>query len=385
MLIDKAEIERVKRTNDLAALVRGRGVKLTRRGKQLVGLCPFHSDTNPSFIVDPKKQLWNCLGACKEGGDVYRFVMKADGVDFREAHARLGGGEAEAKPIGADDLQWLERAVEYYHKRLIETPAAPEYLRSRGIAAPETITSFRLGYSDGTLGEKLSAEGKAALRRIGVLTGSGRELMSGCVVFPLVAAPSGQVVSLYGRHCERRQHLYLPGERRGVFNPQGARNTDEVIITESVIDTAAMWSAGLRNVIPIYGTTGLTAEIVEHLRECRVKRAVLLMDSDEAGRAAAVEIAAKLRDASIEARAVELPAKDPAEFIAQGGSVDDVRAIVAPAVIESSEEQGAARPEIQTTADGATTFALDGREYRVRGLSPNGIERLKVNVLSARS
>ncbi len=385
MLIDKAEIERVKRDNDLAALVRGRGVKLTRRGKQLVGLCPFHEDHEPSFIVDPKKQLWNCLGACSEGGDVYRFVMKADGVDFREAHARLGGGEAEAKPVGADDLHWLERAVEHYHKRLLETPAAQEYLRSRGIAAPEIINAFRLGYSDGTLAEKLPPEGKAALRRIGVLTGSGRELMSGCVVFPLVAAPSGQVVSLYGRHVERRQHLYLPGERRGIFNPQGARNTDEVIIVESVIDAAALWSAGLRNVIPIYGTTGLTEEIVEHLRECRVKRAVLMMDSDEAGRAAAVEIAAKLREASIEARAVELPAKDPAEFIAQGGTADQVRALIESSRgVEAQGSRGASR-ETQTevcatTADGATTFSLDGREYRVRGLSPNGLDRLKVNV-----
>ncbi|MFY9570229.1 MAG: CHC2 zinc finger domain-containing protein, partial [Blastocatellia bacterium] len=165
VLIDKAEIERVKRDNDLVALVRGRGVKLTRRGKQLVGLCPFHEDHEPSFIVDPKKQLWNCLGACNEGGDVYRFVMKADDVDFREAHVRLGGGQSHAKPTGADDLHWFERAVEHYHKRLLETPAAQEYLRSRGITAPETIAAFRLGYSDGTLAEKLPPEGKAALRR----------------------------------------------------------------------------------------------------------------------------------------------------------------------------------------------------------------------------
>jgi DNA primase len=111
-----------------------------------------------------------------------------------------------------------------------------------------------------------------------VLTGSGRELLRGCVVFPLVAAGganSGHVVGLYGRSIEGRRHLYLPGERRGVFNPQGARNTDEVIITESVIDAAALWSAGLRKVTPTYGTTGLTDEIITHLVECRVKRVVL--------------------------------------------------------------------------------------------------------------
>jgi DNA primase catalytic core len=404
MLIDKAEIERVKRANDLAALVRTRGVKLTRRGKQLVGLCPFHEDHEPSFIVDPKKQLWNCLGACSEGGDVYRFVMKADGVDFREAHARLGGGEAHAKPAGADDLHWLERAVDHHHKRLLETPAAQEYLGSRGITAPEIIAAFRLGYSDGTLTEKLPPEGKAALRRIGVLTGSGRELMSGCVVFPLVAAEGGQVISLYGRHVERRQHLYLPGERRGVFNPQGARNTDEVIIVESVIDAVALWSAGLRSVIPTYGTTGLTEEIVEHLQECRVKRAVLMMDSDEAGRAAAVEIAAKLREANIESRSVELPAKDPSEFIAQGGTVNEVRALIESRGGEAQGSMGAAesqpantsteqragvtaalpgeatRATLETTADGAINLTIDGRAYRIRGLSATGLDRLRVNV-----
>jgi 5S rRNA maturation endonuclease (ribonuclease M5) len=188
------------------------------------------------------------------------------------------------------------------------------------------------------------------------------------------------------------RHLYLPGERRGVFNPQGARNTDEVIITESVIDGAALWSAGLRNVTPIYGTTGLTEEIVEHLRECRVKRAVLMMDSDEAGRAAAVEIAAKLREASIEARTVELPAKDPAEFIARGGMADDVRALIGGSAgilpaSASSEQQAGGTPALpgttlqgETTADGAINFTIDGRAYCIRGLSATGLDRLRVNV-----
>jgi len=262
MLIDKPEIERVKRANELVTFIRARGISLTQRGKQLVGLCPFHDDHEPSLIVDPRKQLWNCLGACHEGGDVYRFVMKADGVDFREAHLRLKasagieGQESEAKVFGAElqpeDLQWLERAVDHYHRRLLETPAAQEYLRSRGLTAREIATSFRLGYADGTLAEKLPAEGRRALRRVGVLTGSSHELMRGCVVFPLVNAATGQVVNLYGRSVEGRRHLYLPGERRGVFNPQGARNTEEVIVTESVIDAAALWSAGLRNVIPTY-------------------------------------------------------------------------------------------------------------------------------------
>ena len=395
MLIDKAEIERVKRANELVAFIRSRGVVLTQRGKQFVGLCVFHPDTEPSLIVDSSKQLWNCLGACHEGGDVYRFVMKADGVDFREAHRRLGGHEAESKSVAVEDQQWLERAVDHYHARLLQTPAAQDYLRSRGVTAAEIATSFRVGYSDGTLAEKLPAEGRRALRRVGVLTGSGRELMRGCVVFPLVAAVgphSGHVVGLYGRSIEGRRHLYLPGERRGIFNPQGARNTEEVIITESVIDAAALWSAGLRSVIPTYGTTGLTDEIVSHLVECRVRRVVLMMDADEAGRAAAIEMGQRLATVNIAARSVELPAKDAAEFIASGGAVDEIRALIASAHAGSAahavraDALNAGGPpavpalQIETNADGSMLFAIEGREYRIRGLSPVGLERLRVNV-----
>jgi DNA primase catalytic core len=377
-MIEKAEIERVKRSADLPAIIRSRGVKLVRKGKQLVGLCPFHDDHEPSLIVDPNKQLWNCLGACKEGGDVYRFVMKADSVDFREAHRRLGGIESEAQPASVDDLEWLQRAVNHYHKTLLHTPSAQEYLRSRGITAPEIVTTFRLGYADGSLVEKLSAEGKAALQRIGVLQETGRELMAGCVVFPLVRGATSQVVSLYGRHTERRQHLYLPGQHRGLFNPQGARNTDEVILTESVIDAAALWSAGLRNVLPIYGTNGLTEEIISHLEECRIKQAVLIMDSDEAGRSAASQIKARLREVNISARSVELPAKDAAEFVASGQSEERARAL-----ISESEATALAQDEqtrMETASDGSISFTFDTRQYRIRGLSPSGLDRLKVNL-----
>ncbi|MGH8772368.1 MAG: CHC2 zinc finger domain-containing protein, partial [Burkholderiales bacterium] len=366
----------------MAAFIRSRGVTLTQRGKQLVGLCPFHDDHEPSLVVDAKKQLWNCLGACHEGGDVYRFVMKADSVDFREAHRRLGGHEPESKSVAVEDQQWLERAVEHYHARLLQTPGAQDYLRARGVTAAEFVTSFRVGYSDGTLAEKLSAEGRRALRRVGVLTGSGRELLRGCVVFPLVAASGsymGQVVDLYGRSIEGRRHLFLPGERRGVFNPAGAKNTDEVIVTESVIDAAALWSAGLRNVIPTYGTTGLTDEIIAHLVECRVKRVVLLLDTDEAGRAAAIDMAERLAAVNIEARSVELPAKDAAEFIAKGGTADAERRILIPPMSTTVSESKSTL-QVETSNDGSMMFAIADREYRVRGLSPVGLERLRVNV-----
>jgi DNA primase len=388
-MIEQREIDHIKQSTDLAALIRARGIELKRKGKQLVGLCPFHDDHEPSLIVDPKKQLWHCLGACGAGGDVYQWVMKSEGLDFRAAHERLSepGGtpapaEAESKVAAATaaDLIWLERATAHYHRRLLETPSAQDYLHARGITAPEIVVAFRLGYADGSLLKIISAAGQAALKRLGVITESGRELMQGCVIFPLVQAQSGQVVDLYGRHIARAQHLYLPGERRGVFNPQGASQTDEIILTESVIDACAVWSAGLRNVLPVYGAHGLTADLLSHLQECRVARVVLLLDNDEAGEQAAQVLAERLKEIQIQSRAVVLPMKDAAEFLTQGGTTAQLQTLLTPPV--TAEAQANAGPEIslEKMADGALRGEVQGREYRVRGLAPVGLERLKVNL-----
>ncbi|MGH9768142.1 MAG: CHC2 zinc finger domain-containing protein [Blastocatellia bacterium] len=401
-MIEQAEIDQVKRETDLVKLIESSGVKLKRKGKQLAGLCPFHDDREPSLIVDPKKQLWNCLGACSEGGDVYKWVMKRDRVDFKAAHrllaalALLAPSEAakEDDEAKAEDgataqqcLLWLGRVVEHYHRRLLETPAAQDYLRSRGITAPEFATTFRIGYADGTLLQVISPEGRQALKRIGVITESGRELMGGCVIFPLLDGASGEAVNLYGRYSGIHEslylpgarHLYLPGVRRGVFNPQGARNTDEVIVTESVIDAAAIWSAGLRNVMPVYGVNGLTDEIVGHLQKCRVKRVTLALDSDDAGQYAAQKFGERLKEINVTARTVVLPAKDCSVWIASGATADDLRSLVAPAretpVIEISPAV-----EFEKLPEGALRAVINAREYRVRGLQPVGLDRLKVNL-----
>jgi len=142
-------------------------------------------------------------------------------------------------------------------------------------------------------------------------------------------------------------------------------------------------SAGLRNVIPAYGMNGLTEEIVSHLVECRVRRVVLMLDADDAGRAAAVEMIKRLAVVNIAARSVELPAKDAAEFIASGGTADEIRALIAGSAGVSPAVSAPARTasmQIETSNDGSMLFAIGDREYRVRGLSPVGLERLRVNV-----
>ena len=83
--IPEHEVERLKREVSVQRLAEARGIKLHRPGKELIGLCPFHDDRNPSLCIDPAKNVWHCKGACGEGGDVIQWVMRAEGVSFSHA------------------------------------------------------------------------------------------------------------------------------------------------------------------------------------------------------------------------------------------------------------------------------------------------------------
>jgi len=143
--------ERIKREISIQRLAEARGIKLTRSGKELIGLCPFHDDRNPSLNIDPVKNVWSCKGACGEGGDVIRWVERAEGVSFTHAvemlkreHFSLAAGLA-AGPIQtvkqstvrklpplidatADDKKLLGIVVDYYHGTLKRSPEAQRYL-----------------------------------------------------------------------------------------------------------------------------------------------------------------------------------------------------------------------------------------------------------------
>ncbi len=397
MYVDKAEIDRVKQSHDLVEVIRASGVVLKKQGKQWVGCCPFHKEKTPSFFVDPVKHLWHCFGACNEGGDIYKWVMKIEALTFPEAHRRLGGCDVSPPLAGISDLQWLELAVSHYHKKLLESPTAQAYLKSRGLATSSAVAAFRIGFSDGSLIKTLSPEGKKALTNIGVISQSGKELMQGCLIFPLKQATTGEVVSLYGRHIKRKLHLYLPGPRRGLFNPEGAKNTDTVILTESVIDAAALWVAGFVNALPIYGVNGLTEELIDHLKECRAKRAILMLDSDPAGQTAIGPIAARLEASLMQVRLVNIPAKDPAEFFANGGLSETIHALISQSAVAvplswerpltetneqpiPSDSKDALIDLLKTAPDGAISLSISNRHYRIRGLSPTGLDRLKINL-----
>ena len=321
--IPDAEIERLKAEVSLARLVGTSGVKLVKRGGDLVGCCPFHEDATPSLVITPAKNLYHCFG-CGAAGGVIDWTMKRQGVSFRHAVELLREGEPLAPPTGAvklssvrklappvsleaDDQALLNQVVGYYHERLKETPEALAYLAERGLVHGELIARFRLGYADRTLGlrlpektRKAGAEVRARLERIGLYRASGHEHFTGSLVVPVMDV-GGAVTEVYGRKTRgdlrpgTPLHLYLPGPHRGVWNLEGiAASNGEVILAESLIDAMTFWCAGYRNVTAAYGVNGLTEDHLAAFRAHRVERVLIAFDRDEAGERGAVEAAERL-------------------------------------------------------------------------------------------
>jgi DNA primase catalytic core len=337
--IPEHEIERLKREISVERLAEARGVSLSRSGDNLIGLCPFHDDREPSLVITPEKNLWHCLGACQAGGSVIDWVMKAEGISFRHAIELLRkdamgtSGSAQKGPpprqslkrklapiaegdAGAGEL--LGSVVDAYHAALKEKGEALAYLRARGLEHPELAEHFKLGLSDRTLGYRLpprySADGadlRGRLTELGIYRKSGHEHFNGCLVVPLFDA-SGAAVGLYGRRIQRSlsaetpKHLYLPGPHRGVFNRQGLGG-EEVIVCEALLDAMTFWCAGLRHVTSAYGVEGVTEELLEALVAAGTKRVMIAFDRDEAGDAGAEKLSVRLAELGIETFRVLFP------------------------------------------------------------------------------
>ncbi len=323
--IPKAELERLKREVSVRELAEARGVRLAPHGDNLIGLCPFHDDREPSLVISPGKNLWNCLGACGKGGSVVDWVMVAEGVSFRHAveilKAKSPALTTEAAPPPkrstvvklpppvapeATDCELLDQVAGYYHETLKQSPEAMGYLESRGLGSEELVDRFRLGFANRTLGYRLpqsnrreGQEVRGRLQELGVIRSSGHEHLNGSLVIPIHDA-EGRVVQLYGRKVTQRLrkgtplHLYLPGPRRGVFNLDALRESREVILCEALIDALTFWRHGYRHVTAAYGVNGFTDELLQAMKAYGTERVLVAYDRDDAGERAAAKLAERL-------------------------------------------------------------------------------------------
>ena len=335
--IAEEEIERLKREVSVERLAEARGVKLVRHGADLIGLCPFHEDHSPSLVISPKKNLWNCLGACRRGGDVIEWVMRAEGVSFRHAvellreeHLPLAASSRAVKsstvvklpaPVerDADDRELLLQVAGYYHETLKQTPEAQKYLEARGLKSSAMVDHFQIGFANRTLGYRLphknrqtGAELRGRLQKVGLFRESGHEHFNGSVVIPVFNL-AGEVVEMYGRKITRglREntplHLYLPGPRRGVWNEESLVASKEIILCEALLDALTFWCAGFRHVTASYGINGFTDEHRATLRKHGTKKIYIAYDRDDAGERAAQSVAEELLAMGIECFRVQFP------------------------------------------------------------------------------
>ncbi|MGH9002368.1 MAG: CHC2 zinc finger domain-containing protein, partial [Acidimicrobiia bacterium] len=340
------EIAQLKAEVSLERLAEARGVVLRRHGKDLLGLCPFHEDREPSLVVSPAKNLWHCLGACQAGGSVIDWVMRAEGVSFRHAVELLragmppaaGEGRAPKRSstkklsapfdVSVEDRELLDRVIAFYQQALRESPEAQGFLERRRIAHPEAVERFRLGFANRTLGYRLpdknrqaGAEVRGRLQRLGVYRPSGHEHFAGSLVVPVVN--DGVVREVYGRKVRddlragTPAHLYLPGPHAGVWNVEALAASSEVIVCESLIDALSFWCAGFRHVTAAYGIEGFTADHLDAFRRNGTKRVLVAYDADPAGDPAARKLAETLTAEGVECFRVTFPAGADANDVAR--------------------------------------------------------------------
>ena len=349
------ELDQLKRSVSLKGLFEARGVTLKKAGKdgEWVGLCVFHSETDPSLHVSEDKGVYHCFG-CEASGDALTLVQKMEGVSFRKAFEILRAGYPSAavpsssrpvkrstvlklpalSQVEESDRELMLHVVRFYHENLLHKPAALEYLRRRGIGSEEAIERHCIGFSDRTLGYRLPASNRAAgaslrsrLQGLGVYAESGHERLRGCITVPLFDE-QGTVVQLYGRRIsdkvpKDKRHLMLPFPRAGVFNREAFAVSAEMILCESIFDALSFFCNGFRNVTACLGAGGLTEEIVGCFARHGTERAFLAFDPDGGGERGSAEAARRLMEAGVECLRVEFPpGLDANEFALQHPPAD---------------------------------------------------------------
>jgi len=309
-------VDEIKNRIDIVDFISGY-VPLKKAGRTYKGLCPFHSEKTPSFIVFPDSQSWHCFGACGTGGDIFTFLMKRENLDFGEAlrilAARAGVQLEPVTPAKAAEEEQEERlfavnaaAAEYFHDLLVSSAQAEHaraYLEKRGVT-PESWRAFQLGYSlndwhalqnhlrgRGFRHEDIAAAG-LIIQREG---GEGfYDRFRGRLMFP-IRDIRGRVIGFGGRSLDGSEPKYMNSPQSPIFDKGSVlygidlargpiRQQNQAIIVEGYMDVIMAHQYGIANVVASMGTA-LTETQLRTLSRL-TKRFALALDSDAAGSAA---------------------------------------------------------------------------------------------------
>jgi len=308
--------DEIKARIDIVDLVSESGVKLRKSGRNYTGFCPFHANKHtPAFVVWPETGTWRCFGECNEGGDIFKFVMKKDAIDFREALTRLAARAGvelpalsrqppEQKEAFEATRKLLEDAVIFYRSQLRDNASLLRYLREERGLNESTIEAFGLGYApdrwDAALGHFTQrGYSTAELGRAGLLSeredGGAFDRFRNRLMIP-IRNENGQMAGFGARVVVRDEvPKFLNSPDSPVFTKgrvlygldrarKPIRTADQAVIVEGYLDVIALHQAGFENVVSPMGTA-LTEDQLRLLKKFS-RRIVLALDPDFAGQKA---------------------------------------------------------------------------------------------------
>jgi DNA primase len=310
-------IDEIKAKIDIVDLVSEAGVKLRHAGKNYTGFCPFHDNKHtPAFVVWPETGTWRCFGSCNEGGDIFKFVMKKEGLDFKEAMQKLASrAGVEIKEYQKETPQQkeayenlrklLEDAVVFYRSHLFSNKEILNYLREKRGLTDATIETFGLGYApagyDNALKHFLQRGYKdQELMEAGLLSMRDYDLRTfdrfrNRIMIP-IRDEQGRMTGFGARIVDPNDiPKFLNSPETAIFSKgrllygldrgrKSIRTTDQAVIVEGYLDVIALHQAGYENVVSPMGTA-LTEDQLRLLKKY-TRRIVLALDPDTAGQKA---------------------------------------------------------------------------------------------------
>jgi DNA primase len=385
MAISDSEIAQVRAATDIVALI-SEQVALKKSGRRWTGLCPFHGEKTPSFSVNAEEGRYYCFG-CRASGDQITFVREMQHLDFVEAVRLLADRagielheDANAGPARKERQEYMatmERAVEWYHDRLLTGPdarAAREYLKSRGIDG-EVARKFKLGWAP----DEWDALSKALQLNEKQLLGTGlgfvnkgdrrQDALRARIIFPIFDT-SGKAIAVGGRimpsaparsdgrveaKYKNSPETTIYSKRKTLYALNWAKDdvirSGEIIVCEGYTDVIAFFSAGLARAVATCGT----ALGEDHFRIMKnfSQRIVLAYDADGAGQSAAASVYQWERQYEVDVLVARLPkGSDPAD-LAQNDP-EGLRAAISGAV-------PFLRFRLDRVLDGANQATAEGR------------------------
>ena len=346
-------IEEVRQNNDVVDII-SQYVHLTRKGRNYFGLCPFHSEKSPSFSVSPDRQIFHCFG-CGVGGNVYTFLMKIEGITFKESLEQLAeraniqlptyenSADAAKDELKAKVYKVNEFAAEFYHQNLYKPVAriGQEYVKKRKMNR-ETLEAYRIGFSGrfDELYKALKAQGfeEKEILESGLVNKNANETYIDRyrerLMFPICDA-RGKVIAFGGRILDDSKIkdpkfpqpkyinspenvVYSKGRHLFGLNVAKKESAKKLLIVEGYMDVISLHQRGITNVVGALGTA-LTEQQGWLLRKS-TEQVILGFDADGAGQTAIERSMKILQKMGCDMRVLQIEgAKDPDEYIVKFG------------------------------------------------------------------